>query len=185
LEIANYKPAPTNPGEKTMKLASIHDLYVDELKDLYNAEHQLLKALPKMAKAASAPELAKAFTNHLEETKEQIERLEKIFKKLDASPKGKKCKAMEGLIEEGKEVMEEEAEPAVMDAALIAAGQRVEHYEMAGYGCVRTFATLLGYKDAAALLQETLNEEGAADKKLTKLAETVINVEALAPAGEE
>jgi len=172
-------------GEKPMKLGSIHDLYVDELKDLYNAEHQLLKALPKMAKAASSPELAEAFTDHLEETKGQIERLEKIFKKLDASPKGKKCKAMEGLIEEGKEVMEEDAEPAVMDAALIAAGQRGEHYEMAGYGCVRAFAKLLGYKDAAALLQETLNEEGAADKKLTKLAETVINAEALAPAGEE
>lgn len=145
----------------------------------------MLKALPKMAKAASAPELAQAFTDHLEETKEQIERLETIFKKLDSSPKGKKCKAMEGLIEEGKEVMKEDAEPAVMDAALIAAGQRVEHYEMAGYGCVQTFATLLGYKDAAALLQKTLNEEGAADKKLTKLAETVINIEALAPAGKD
>jgi ferritin-like metal-binding protein YciE len=168
-----------------MKMRSIHDLYVDELKDLYNAEHQLLKALPKMAKAASAPELAEAFTAHLEETKGQIERLEKIFKKLDATPKGKKCKAMEGLIEEGKELMEEDADPAVMDAGLIAAGQRVEHYEMAGYGCVRTFAKLLGYTEAATLLQETLNEEGAADKKLTKLAESVINVEALAPAGEE
>jgi ferritin-like metal-binding protein YciE len=166
-----------------MKLGTLHDLYVDELKDLYNAEHQLLKALPKMAKAASAPKLAQAFTDHLAETKGQIERLEKIFKKLDASPKGKTCKAMEGLIEEGKEVMEEDAEPTVMDAALIAAGQRVEHYEMAGYGCVRTFATLLGYKDAANLLQETLDEEGAADKKLTKLAETVINVEAVASVG--
>jgi len=168
-----------------MKLGTLHDLYVDELKDLYNAEHQLLKALPKMAKAASASKLAEAFTNHLEETKGQIERLEKIFKKLDASPKGKTCKAMEGLIEEGKELMEEDAEPTVMDAALIAAGQRVEHYEMAGYGCVRTFATLLGYKDAADLLQQTLNEEGAADKKLTKLAETVINVEAVTPVGGE
>ena len=161
-----------------MKLGSIHDLYVDELKDLYNAEHQLLKALPKMAKAATAPRLARAFTDHLEETKEQIERLEKIFKKLDASPKGKKCKAMEGLIEEGKEVMEEDAEPAVMDAALIAAGQRVEHYEMAGYGTVRAFAKLLGDTAAAKLLEQTLNEEGAADKKLTKLAESTINLEA-------
>jgi ferritin-like metal-binding protein YciE len=164
-----------------MKHGTLHDLYVDELKDLYNAEHQLLKALPKMAKAATAPELSQAFTDHLAETKGHVERLDKIFKKLDASPKGKTCKAMEGLVEEGKEVMEEDAEPAVMDAALIAAGQRVEHYEMAGYGCVRTFARLLGYDQAADLLQETLNEEGAADKKLTKLAETVINVEAVAP----
>jgi len=161
-----------------MKLDSLHDLYIDELKDLYNAENQLLKALPKMAKAASAPELRKAFEHHLKETQGQVQRLEKIFKKLDASPKGKKCKAMEGLIEEGKDVMAEEMAPAVMDAALIAAAQRVEHYEMAGYGCVRTFARLLGYEDAADLLQKTLDEEGAADKKLTELAETVINVEA-------
>jgi ferritin-like metal-binding protein YciE len=166
-----------------MKLESLHDLYVDELKDLYSAENQLLKALPKMAKAASAPELEAAFTDHLEETHGHVTRLEKIFKKLDVSPKGKKCKAMEGLVEEGKEVMEEDAAPAVMDAALIAAGQRVEHYEMAGYGCVRTFARLLGYDDAAELLQETLDEEGAADKKLTDLAETVINVKA--EAGDE
>jgi ferritin-like metal-binding protein YciE len=164
-----------------MKLATLHDLYIDELKDLYNAEHQLLKALPKMAKAASAPQLAKAFTDHLAETKGHVERLEKIFKKLDASPKGKTCKAMEGLLEEGKEVMAEDADPSVMDAALITAAQRVEHYEMAGYGCVRTFARLLGDEPAADLLQQTLDEEGAADKKLTKLAETVINAEAVAP----
>jgi ferritin-like metal-binding protein YciE len=168
-----------------VKLESLHDLYVDELKDLYNAEHQLLKALPKMAKAASAPKLAKAFTDHLEETKGQVERLEKIFKKLNTSPKGKKCKAMEGLIEEGKKLMEEDADPTVMDAGLIAAAQRVEHYEMAGYGCVRTFARLLGYDDAVGLLQETLDEEAAADEKLTKLAETVINVEAVSPAGDD
>jgi ferritin-like metal-binding protein YciE len=162
--------------ENRMQLGSLHDLYVDELKDLYNAENQLLKALPKMAKAASAPELRTAFEGHLEETKEQVRRLEKIFKRLEASPKGKKCKAMEGLIEEGKEVMDD-AHPPVLDAALIAAAQRVEHYEMAGYGCVRTFARLLGYEDAAELLQETLDEEGAADKKLTELAETIINFE--------
>ena len=161
-----------------MKLASLHDLYIDELKDLYSAENQLLKALPKMAKAASAPELQTAFEDHLEETQGQVRRLERIFKKLDASPKGKKCKAMEGLIEEGKEVIEEDADPAVRDAALIAAAQRVEHYEMAGYGCVRTYARLLGYDEAADLLQETLDEEGAADKKLTKLAEASINAEA-------
>jgi ferritin-like metal-binding protein YciE len=163
--------------ENRMQLGSLHELYVEELKDLYNAENQLLKALPKMARAASAPELRTAFEDHLEETQRQVQRLEQIFKKLNASPKGKKCKAMEGLIEEGKEVMDE-AQPPVLDAALIAAAQRVEHYEMAGYGCARTFARLLGYEAAADLLQETLDEEAAADKKLTELAETLINVEA-------
>jgi ferritin-like metal-binding protein YciE len=164
-----------------VKLVTLHDLYVDELKDLYNAEHQLLKALPKMAKAAADPQLAQAFTDHLEETEGQVERLDKIFKKLDVSPKGKTCKAMQGLLEEGKDLMAEDADPSVMDAALIAAAQRVEHYEMAGYGCVRTFARLLGDKQAAALLQATLDEEGAADKHLTELAESVINVDAVAP----
>lgn len=165
-----------------MSLRTLHDLYVNELKDLYNAEHQLLKALPKMAKVASSPELAKAFTDHLAETEGQIERLETIFTELGVSPKGKKCKAMEGLLEEGKEVMAEDADPSVMDAALISAAQRVEHYEMAGYGCVRTFARLLGFDNAADLLQETLDEEGTADKKLTELAESVINAEAVEPA---
>ena len=168
-----------------MPLDSLHNLYVDELKDLYNAENQLLKALPKMAKAATAPELKDAFTEHLEVTRKQVERLEQIFTELGVSPKGKKCKAMEGLIEEGKEIMEEDGDPSVIDAALIAAAQRVEHYEMAGYGCVRTFANLLGYEDAEALLQETLDEEGEADKKLTELAETVINVEAKEAGDEE
>ena len=161
-----------------MPLESLHDLYVNELKDLYNAENQLLKALPKMAKAADAPELKAAFEEHLEVTRGQVARLEKVFAALGVSPKGKKCKAMEGLIEEGKELLEEDADPAVLDAALIAAAQKVEHYEMAGYGCARAFASLLGYEDAAALLQETLDEEGEADKKLTELAETVVNVEA-------
>lgn len=161
-----------------MSLDSLHDLYVDELKDLYSAENQLLKALPKMAKKASAPELKAAFTEHLEVTRTQVGCLEQIFTALEVRPKGKKCKAMEGLIEEGKEVLEEDGAPAVIDAALIACAQRVEHYEMAGYGCVRTFARLLGYEDAEALLQETLDEEGEADKTLTELAETVINVEA-------
>jgi len=161
-----------------MKITTLHDLYVEELKDLYNAENQLLKALPKMAKAATSEDLRQAFTDHLEETKGQVVRLETIFKSLDASPKGKKCKAMEGLIEEGKEVLEEDMDESVKDAALIAAAQRVEHYEMAGYGCVRTFARLLGYDEQADLLQETLDEEGAADHKLTELAESVINIEA-------
>jgi len=161
-----------------MALNSLHDLYVEELKDLYNAENQLLKALPRMAKKASSPELKSAFTEHLAVTQKQVERLVQIFEELGVSPKGKKCKAMEGLLEEGKEVIEEDGDPAVLDAALIAAAQRVEHYEMAGYGCVRTFANLLGYVDSAALLQETLDEEGEADQKLTELAETVINIKA-------
>jgi len=161
-----------------MALESLHDLYVEELKDLYNAETQLLKALPKMAKAASSSALKAAFEEHLAVTGEHVSRLEKIFEGLDESPKGKKCKAMEGLIAEGSEVMEEDAEEAVMDAALITAAQKVEHYEIAGYGCVRTFARLLGYADAETLLQQTLDEEGEADKKLTELAESEINVEA-------
>ena len=168
-----------------MPLDSLHDLYAEELKDLYNAENQLLKALPRMAKAATAPELKAAFTEHLDVTRKQVERLDQIFEELGVSPKGKKCKAMEGLVEEGKEVMQEDGTPSVIDAALIAAAQRVEHYEMAGYGCVRTYANLLGYEDAAALLQATLDEEGEADKKLTALAETVINVEAEEAGDEE
>jgi ferritin-like metal-binding protein YciE len=164
-----------------MKMKTLHDLLVDELKDLYSAESQLTKALPKMAKAASSDELRIAFESHLKETEGHVQRLDKIFKQLDASPRGKKCKAMEGLIEEGKEAIELDAEDAVHDAALIAAAQRVEHYEMAGYGTVRTFAQLLGMDDVAELLQETLDEEGAADKKLTEIAEE-IDVEAEAPA---
>ncbi|HEV2803579.1 MAG TPA: ferritin-like domain-containing protein [Chthoniobacterales bacterium] len=157
---------------------SLKDLYIDELKDLYNAENQLLKALPKMAKKASAPELKKAFQDHLTQTEGHVTRLEKIFKKLGEKPTGKTCKAMKGLVEEGKEVIEEDGDGSVLDAALIGAAQRVEHYEMAGYGVVRTFASLLGEDEAQDLLQRTLNEEGETDKKLTALAETVINVEA-------
>ena len=166
----------------TMKLAPLHDRFVDELKDLYSAENQLLKALPKMAKAASAPKLAAAFTEHLEETKIHIERLETILQQLEVSPKGKKCKAMEGLLAEGQDLMAQDADPSVLDAALIAAAQRVEHYEMAGYGCVRTYARLLGQEHTADLLQKTLDEEGATDEKLTQLAESVINTEAMSPA---
>jgi len=161
-----------------MRLDSLRDLLIDELRDLYSAENQLVKALPKMAKAASSEELRTAFEEHLEETENQVKRLDKVFKKLDATSRGKKCKAMEGLIEEGKEVIAEDAEDSVKDAALICAAQRVEHYEIAGYGCARTFATLLEETEVAELLQETLDEEGAADKKLTEIAETSINVEA-------
>lgn len=160
-----------------MKLEALRDLLIDELKDLYNAEHQLLKALPKMANAATAADLKRAFESHLKETRGQVERLEQVFASLEVNPRGKKCKAMEGLVEEGAELMEEDADPDVMDAGLIAAAQRVEHYEMAGYGCVRTYAQLLGETKAATLLQKTLDEEGAADKKLTQIAKQ-INVDA-------
>jgi ferritin-like metal-binding protein YciE len=161
-----------------MPAETLEELLVEELKDLYSAENQLVKALPKMAKAASAPELREAFEEHLEETKEQVGRLEEIFKSLEGSPKGKKCVAMEGLIEEGKEIISEHDKSSVRDAALICAAQKVEHYEIASYGCCRTFAQLLGLDDVGELLQETLNEEGNADKKLTELAESIINVEA-------
>ena len=161
-----------------MEMSSLQDLMVDQLKDLYNAEGQLVKALPKMAKAASNAQLQQAFTTHLEQTKGHVDRLEQVFETLGQSAKGKTCKAMKGLIEEGKEMMDEDAEPEVMDAGLIAAAQRVEHYEMAGYGCVRTYAQMLGNKQAAKLLQQTLDEEGKTDKLLTDLAEKVINLEA-------
>lgn len=161
-----------------MSMDSLKDLYIDELKDLYNAENQLLKALPKMAKKASAPELKEAFDSHLEETRGQVTRLEKIFKALGEKPTGKTCKAMKGLVEEGKEVIDEDGDDSVLDAALIGAAQRVEHYEMAGYGTARSLAELLGEDDAAELLQETLDEEGEANKKLTDLAMEVVNPEA-------
>jgi ferritin-like metal-binding protein YciE len=167
-----------------MALESLHDLYVEELRDLYNAENQLLKALPRMAKAASHEDLKAALTDHLEVTRNQVERLDRIFADLGEKATGKKCKAMEGLLAEGKDVLEEDADASVRDAALIAAAQRVEHYEMAGYGCVRTFARLLGYDEAVGLLQETLNEEGEADKALTELAETIINPDAEEPEAE-
>lgn len=160
-----------------MELATLQDLFVDELKDLYSAENQLLKAIPKMAKAATSKDLKAGFEKHLKQTQGHVERLEQICEGLEVSPKGKTCKAMEGLVKEGGEVIKEDMEPEVKDAALIAAAQRVEHYEMAGYGCVRTYANLLGNSKAAKLLQQTLNEEGDTDKALTKLAEK-INVEA-------
>ncbi|MBM4071301.1 MAG: ferritin-like domain-containing protein [Planctomycetes bacterium] len=161
-----------------MKLESLHDLFVAELRDLYSAENQIVKALPKMAKAAAAPKLRKAFEKHLQQTEQQVERLEKIFKKLGMSPRGKKCKAVEGLIEEGKELMKQDAEAAVLDAGLIAGAQKVEHYEIASYGCVRAWAKLLSENEAAKLLEETLKEEGETNEKLTILAEGRANVEA-------
>ncbi len=163
-----------------MKLETLKDLYIHELKDLYSAEKQILKALPKMVKAASNKDLAAGFSQHLEETKEHVQRLEKILAKLHSSVRGPKCKGMEGLLAEGAEMVEEEADEEVRDAGLIASAQRVEHYEMAGYGCARTYAKVLGEKEAAAILQITLDEEGATDKKLTNLAESGINVAAKA-----
>lgn len=163
-----------------MEMSTLEDLLVEELKDLYSAENQLLKAIPKMAKAAQSAELRKGFEKHLKQTEEHVKRLEQVCDELGVSPKGKKCKGMEGLVEEGAEAIKEEADPDVKDAALIAAAQRVEHYEMAGYGCVRTYAKLLGYTSAAKLLQQTLDEEGDTDKALTKLAEK-INVDAEEP----
>ena len=157
----------------------LQELLVDELKDLFNAENQIVKALPKMAKAASSAELKRAFEKHLVETRRQVERLEQIGRALDVKLTGKKCKGMEGLIEEGKELLEEDLDESALDAGLIGAAQKVEHYEMAAYGTARTHAQLLGHSKIARLLQQTLDEEGATDKKLTTLAERIINVEAL------
>jgi ferritin-like metal-binding protein YciE len=158
---------------------SLEKLFIDELKDIYNAEKQITRALPKMAKSAESPELQQAFTKHLKETEGQIQRLEKIFQELGQAVRSKKCKGMEGLIEEGKEKMEEEDEGPLLDAALIASAQKVEHYEMAAYGCLRTYAELLGLSQAPQLLQQTLEEEEATDKILTELGESGINEAAM------
>ncbi len=166
-----------------MKEKALKELYIDELRDIYSAENQLTKALPKMAKAATSEELRAGFEEHLEQTQGHVNRLEQIFEELGEKPTGKKCKGMEGLVEEGKEMIEEdELEGDVLDAGLISAAQRVEHYEIAAYGCVRTYANLLGENDAADLLEQTLKEEKETDQKLTKLAEK-INVEAEAEDG--
>jgi ferritin-like metal-binding protein YciE len=161
-----------------MELETLQDLYYHELKDLYSAERQLTQALPKMAKAAANEQLAAGFKEHLEQTKEHVQRLEKILSSHAQSTRGPKCKGMEGIVAEGAEMIEEEADPEVKDAGLIAAAQRVEHYEMAGYGTVRTYAGLLGDKEGEELLQKTLSEEDATDKKLTQLAKSMINAAA-------
>jgi ferritin-like metal-binding protein YciE len=162
----------------------LKELYVDELKDLYSAENQLVKALPKMAKAASSVELRQGFEEHLEQTKVHVQRLETIFQALGESAKGKKCKGMEGLVEEGAEVMEEDFEGSLMDAALIGAAQRVEHYEIAAYGTVCAFAQELGETEQASLLTETLEEEKETDVKLSELAQQ-INTQANVGSGVE
>jgi ferritin-like metal-binding protein YciE len=161
-----------------MPMDTLQDLYIEEIKDLYNAENQILKALPRMIKAASNPELKKAFAKHERQTREQAKRLERIASELGEKPTGKKCHGMEGLIEEGKELIKEKPAPDVLDAGLISAAQRVEHYEMAGYGTVRTWARQLGFENQAQLLQATLDEEEQTDKDLTILAESFVNVEA-------
>ena len=161
-----------------MEPETLKDLYIHELKDLYSAEKQLIKALPKMAKAATNRSLADGFKMHLTETKEHAVRVERILKSHDESTRGPKCKGMEGLIKEGQDMIDEDAEDEVRDAGLISAAQRVEHYEIAGYGSARTYAELLGDSQGAKALQQTLDEEGATDKKLTKLAKTVVNLQA-------
>ena len=162
-----------------MKLDSLQKLFINELRDLYSAENQLLKALPKMAKGASSGKLRGALETHLEQTETHVERLEDIFEGLEQSPKGKTCHGMKGLIEEGSEVLKASGEDSVIDAGIIVAAQKVEHYEIASYGSVRTFAQLLGQDNSADLLQQTLDEESEANELLNKLAEDIVNPEAL------
>ena len=157
---------------------TLHDAFLDELRDLYNAEKQITKALPKMVKAATAPTLQEAFSSHLEETMQQIERLEQAFEALDEKPRSKTCDGMKGILEEGRAVMGEDFDEMTMDAALIASAQRVEHYEMAAYGTLVAWAKAMGHKQVARLLQTTLDEEKAADEKLSGLAESGINQDA-------
>lgn len=161
-----------------MSLESMQDLYLHELKDIYNAEKQILQALPKMAEKATHTELRQAFEEHHRVTEEQVRRLDTIFDNLGQSASGKKCKGMEGLIEEGEEILEEDADPDVRDAALIAAAQRIEHYEIAAYGTARTYAQQLGFDNHVDLLQRTLDEEGQTDRRLTELAESRVNKDA-------
>jgi ferritin-like metal-binding protein YciE len=166
-------------GKNPMKSESLQELYLEELRDIYDAEQQLLKVLPRMAKAASHDELQAAFEQHAEQTEEHIARLDQIFEELDEKPKSHKCEAMKGLLEEAKNIMEEfEDDPDVLDAALICAAQKVEHYEIASYGCLRTYAELLGFDDQADSLQDTLDEEKDTDESLTELAISLINVDA-------
>lgn len=166
-----------------MKLETLRDILIDELRDLYHAETQLVKSLPKMTRAATSPDLKSAFESHLKETRGQVQRLEEAFAALDVAVRGKKCKAMEGLLAEGAEMMKEDADPEVRDVGLISAAQRVEHYEIAAYGCARTYAQLLGERKVAGLLQSSLDEEGATNKKLTLIARH-INVVAADKNGE-
>ena len=161
-----------------MEMESLQELYVEELKDLWSAEKQILKALPRMIKAATHPKLKRAFAKHEKQSRVHVTRLERICKQLGESPRGKKCKGMEGLLEEGSDLIKEKPAPDVLDAGLITAAQHVEHYEMAGYGTVRTWARLLGYEDQARILQTTLDEEQQTDLDLTALAVSSVNLNA-------
>jgi ferritin-like metal-binding protein YciE len=163
----------------SLKLESVEDLFLAELRDLYDAENQLLKALPKLAEAATAPALKLAVSQHLEETKGHVARLDRVFRELDVKPTGETCQAMKGLVKESEEFIQDKGEPSVRDAGLIGAAQRVEHYEMAGYGTARTLAKRLGFQEIASMLQQTLEEEGEADRKLTAVAENEVNVRAV------
>jgi ferritin-like metal-binding protein YciE len=162
-----------------MKLETLRDLFVEHVQDLYSAETQIVKALPKLEKAATAPELKQAFRYHLTQTEEHVRRIETIARELNFKPEGKKCKGMEGLLAEGEELIKEKADKDVLDAGLIAAAQKVEHYEISGYGTARAYAQMLGAVDAVRILKQTEDEEGQADKTLTRLAEQGINAEAM------
>lgn len=168
-----------------MALHTLEDLYVDHLKDLYNAEHQITKALPRMSKKVATSELRDAFDNHLQQTETQIERLEKVFQRLEKSPRGKKCVGMEGLIQEGQEVLSEDMEPILRDSAIIAAAQKVEHYEISAYGTAIAFARLLGDEEAIRLFKLSLDEESHADELLSKIAESHVNRSALQQGGQQ
>jgi ferritin-like metal-binding protein YciE len=161
-----------------LKLTSLHDLFIDHLKDIHNAEKQVMQALPKMAKAAKSDQVRQAFEQHLEMTKGQVDRLERVFEMMGTSPGRKKCLGMQGLIQETEEFMGEDVDPSVMDAGLIANAQKVEHYEISAYGTVRSYAQMMGHNEAAKLLQQTLDEESRTDEMLTRLAETSANVKA-------
>jgi ferritin-like metal-binding protein YciE len=163
---------------RSLKLNNLEDLYIQQLRDLYSTESQIIDALPLMADAATSPELKTAFNQHLEQTRSQMRRLDNIFAKLDVSPEGEKSNAIDGLVSDGNDIIKADGDPAVRDAGLIAAAQRVEHYEIAGYGCARTYASQLGHRDHAEMLQQILEEEAATDKKLTQLAENRINLQA-------
>ena len=165
---------------KSKKMKNLEDLFVDVLQDIYDAEQQIVKALPKMAENAQSKELKQGFNDHLEMTRKQVERVEQIFKELNMPAKGKHCKGMEGLIKEGDEILKEEMEPQVRDAALIAAAQKIEHYEISGYGTARSYAQALGHQNIAKLLDQTAKEEGQTDKLLTQMAESNINQKAKA-----
>jgi ferritin-like metal-binding protein YciE len=166
-----------------MKVNSLQELFVDELKDVYDAEHQIIKALPKLIKATSSPKLREGLEEHLEQTKGQVNRLEQIFEGLGEAAKAKKCDGIRGILEEGEKSISEGEKGAVLDAGIIAGAQRVEHYEMAAYGSLKTWAAQLGNKEAAKLLEETLSEEKAADEKLSKIAESSVNAQALKASG--